>query len=74
MFRFINNFKENTELKSRLNALELENQVLKEKVIKIVLNKFEETDTTKRLRENNKRLRLKNKELKELLNEKGTKR
>lgn len=74
MFKFINNFKENTELKARANALELENQVLKEKVIKIVLNKFEETDTTKRLRENNKRLRLKNKELKELLNEKGTKR
>jgi hypothetical protein len=74
MFKFINNFKENTELKARVNALELENQVLKEKVIKIVLNKFEETDTTKRLRENNKRLRLKNKELKELLNEKGTKR
>lgn len=74
MFKFINNFKENNELRARANALELENQVLKEKVIKIVLNKFEETDTTKRLRENNKRLRLKNKELKELLNEKGIKR
>lgn len=64
----------NRELQQRINTLENENQILKEKVIKIVLNKFEETDTTKKLRENNKKLRLKNKELKELLNEKGIKR
>lgn len=74
MFKFIKNFKENNELRARKNALELENQVLKEKVIKIVLSKFEEADTTKRLRESNKKLRLKNKELKELLNEKRNKR
>ena len=74
MFKFIKNFQVNQELKQRVNTLENENQVLKEKVVKIVLNKFEENETTKKLRENNKRLRQKNKELKALLDEKRNKR
>ena len=74
MFNFLKNFKRNEELKQKVNTLENENQVLKEKVIKIVLDKFEETETTKKLRENNKKLRTKNKELKEMLNEKRNKR
>ena len=71
VFRLI---KENEQLRRKNNTLENDNLILKEKVIKIVLNKFEENETTKKLRESNKRLRIKNKELKALLNEKATKR
>ena len=74
MFKFIRNFKVNKELQQRINTLENENQILKEKAIKIVIEKCGENDTTKRLRESNKKLRLKNKELKEKLNEKGIER
>ena len=74
MFKFIKNFKQNNELIQRNNTLENENQVLKNKVVKMVADKFDETETTKKLRADNKRLRAKNKELKALLNEKGIKR
>ena len=74
MFKFIKNMERNYELEQKVNTLENENELLKNQVIKIVLDKLGETETTKRLRESNKRLRLKNKELKEILNEEGIKR
>lgn len=74
MFKFIENFKENKELRERVNTLENENKVLKNDIINILLNKFNENETTKRLREDSKRLRQKIKDLKELSNEERDKR
>ena len=74
MFKFIHALQENRELRERINTLENDIKVLNNKVIKIVLDKFEETETTKKLRKDNKNLRIKNKKLKEMLNEKRNKR
>lgn len=58
------------KLKQRINTLENDNEVLTNKVLKIILDKFGEEETTKKLRASNRKLRLQNKQLKEQLNEK----
>lgn len=65
--------KENEQLTQRNNTLENENEVLNKKVIKILTDKFDETESTKRVMAQNKKLRLQIKELKRIINEKGNK-
>ncbi len=74
MLKFVSNFKVNQELKQRVNTLENKSKSLNEEIVNKILNKFGESETVKKLREDNKRLRQKNKELKALLDEKRNKR
>lgn len=59
------------KMRKRINSLESENEILKEAIkdelYKKFMDKLGEPDTIKRLTEENKRLRLQNKEFKEEL-------
>lgn len=59
------------KMRKRINSLEIENEILKEAIkdelYKKFMDKLGEPDTIKRLTEENKRLRLQNKEFKEEL-------
>lgn len=61
----------NPELNRRLNTLENENDILREiiknELYKDFIQKLDEQETIKKLRADNRRLRLKNKELQKLL-------
>ena len=57
------------ELKAKVNTLELENELLKDKRLDELIKKLDETNKNERLKQENEKLKLKVQTLKEIIND-----